>query len=323
MENKIEALGIDVGGTSIKAAFVDEKGNLSDRFVVDVDLSLSQDDLLGLVVAEAKKALNNHPGCLGVGIGCPGAIDPEKGTCDYSNNLRWKDFHVVEAFQKEIPLPAYIENDANAALLGDVQFGVGGNYKNIIFITLGTGVGGGIYINGQIYSGNEGKGAELGHSLLKLDGRECTCGRKGCLESYASASALCRDGAKAMKEHKESLLWSLCPNPDEMNARFIFEAEEKGDATAKKVLDDYFHYLGEGCINFINIFRPEAIIFSGGLTKQGDKFGNRVKAYLEKNHYGYGGSISPKVDILVSKLGSDAGIYGAAALVYKNKEQQK
>lgn len=320
MKDKIEALGIDIGGTSIKAAFVDEGGHLDGQFVVPVDAKLSQEELLGLVIKEAKKALKDHPGCIGIGIGCPGAINPEKGTCDYSNNLHWRDFHVVEAFRKEIDLPAYIENDANAALLGDVQFGVGKNYKNIIFITLGTGVGGGILINGQIYSGNEGKGAELGHSLLEIDGRECSCGRRGCLESYASASALCRDGAKAMKEHKDSLLWTLCPNPDEMNARFIFEAEEKGDPTAKKVLEDYFHFLGEGCLNFINIFRPEALIFSGGLTKQGDKFGNRVKAYLAERNYGYGGTVSPKVDVLVSKLGSEAGIYGAAALAYKARK---
>ena len=320
MKDKIEALGIDIGGTSIKAAFVDEGGHLDGQFVVPVDAKLSQEELLGLVIKEAKKALKDHPGCIGIGIGCPGAINPEKGTCDYSNNLHWRDFHVVEAFRKEIDLPAYIENDANAALLGDVQFGVGKNYKNIIFITLGTGVGGGILINGQIYSGNEGKGAELGHSLLEIDGRECSCGRRGCLESYASASALCRDGTKAMKEHKDSLLWTLCPNPDEMNARFIFEAEEKGDPTAKKVLEDYFHYLGEGCLNFINIFRPEALIFSGGLTKQGDKFGNRVKTYLAERNYGYGGTVSPKVDVLVSKLGSEAGIYGAAALAYKARK---
>ncbi len=322
MSEKIEVLGIDIGGTSIKAAFVDETGNLNGRFVVPVDLNLSQEELLGLVIKETKKALEEHPNCVGIGIGCPGAINPEKGTCDYSNNLHWSDFHVIEAFQKEVSLPVYIENDANAALLGDVLFGVGKNYKNIIFITLGTGVGGGIYINGQIYSGNEGKGAELGHSLLELDGRECTCGRKGCLEAYASASALCRDGAKAMKAHKDSLLWKMCPNPDEMNARYLFEAEEQGDPTAIEVMKNYYHYLGEGCINFINIFRPEAMIFSGGLTKQGEKFGNRIRGYLEERDYGFGGKVSPKVDILVSKLGSDAGIYGAAALVYQKRKSE-
>ena len=228
----------------------------------------------------------------------------------------------MEAFQKAVPLPVCIENDANAALLGDVLFGVGKNYKNIIFITLGTGVGGGIYINGQIYSGNEGKGAELGHSLLELDGRECTCGRKGCLEAYASAGALCRDGVKAMMAHKDSLLWKMCPNPDEMNARYLFEAEEQGDPTAIEVMKNYYHYLGEGCINFINIFRPEAMIFSGGLTKQGEKFGNRIRDYLEERDYGFGGKVSPKVDILVSKLGSDAGIYGAAALIYQKRKNK-
>lgn len=317
---KKEALGIDIGGTSIKAAFVDEDGNLSDRFVVPVDLSLSQEELLGRVIDESKEALKSHPSCFALGIGCPGAINPEKGTCDYSNNLNWHLLPVVSNFAKKISLPAYIENDANVALLGDVYFGVGKKYKNIVFITLGTGVGGGLYINGKIYSGNEGKGAELGHSIIEIDGRQCTCGRKGCLEAYASAGALCRDGVKAMKEHKDSLLWSICPDVEAMNARYIFEAEEKGDQTSHEVLENYFHYLGEGCLNFINVFRPEAMIFSGGLTKQGDKFISRIKEYLEERKYGFGGDLSPKVDILVSKLGSDAGIYGAAALAYEKTE---
>lgn len=317
---KKEALGIDIGGTSIKAAFIDANGDLNDRFVVNVEPGVSQDELLAKVICAAKSALVKHPDCFGIGIGCPGAINPEKGICNYSNNLAWRDLHVVDAFKKEIPLPCYIENDANVALLGDVRFGVGKKYKNIVFITLGTGVGSGLFINGEIYSGNEGKGAELGHTIIEMDGRQCSCGRKGCLEAYASASALCRDAVSAMKKHPESLLWTLCPNPDEMNARFIFEADEKGDPVGKRLLEDYFHYLGEGCINFINIFRPEAMIFAGGLTKQGAKFSNRVLDYLKKQDYGYGGPISPKVDVLVSELGSDAGIYGAAALAFQKEK---
>lgn len=309
-----KALGIDIGGTSIKAAFVLENGTMVDPFSLPIDKSLDQKGMLNALLSVAEGKLKAHPDCVGVGIGCPGAINPKKGSCDYSNNLGWKNFPVSDLVEKGLGLPCSIDNDANAALLGEVYFGVGKSYRNIVFLTLGTGVGSGLFINGEIYSGNEGKGAELGHTILELNGRLCTCGRRGCLEAYASASALCRDGAKAMKEHPESILWSLCKNPDEMNAKYLFDAERMGDETSKKVLDAYFYYLGEGCLNFINAFRPEALILGGGLAKQGPTFAKRLDDYLRQRGYGFGGTISPKVDVLVSSLGSDAGIYGAAAL---------
>ena len=313
MNNKIEALGVDIGGTSIKAAFVDEQGNLSGQFVVPVDLNLTQDELLGLVVKQAKEAVKEHPGCIGIGIGCPGAINPEKGTCDYSNNLHWRNLHVVEAFQKEIPLPAYIENDANAALLGDVQFGVGKNYKNIIFITLGTGVGGGILINGEIYSGNEGKGAELGHICIQINGNKCGCGRRGCLETYASASALLKQTKVAMEKDKSSLMWEYTNyDINNVNGLTSFECAKKGDKTANEVIDKYIMHLGEGMLDFCNIFRPQVFVIGGGISNQDKYLTDKLQNYLEKQNYGY--LSAPKSIVKVASLKNDAGIIGAASL---------
>ena len=152
-----KALGIDIGGTSIKAAFVLENGSLMDRFSLPIDKSLDQEGMLNALLDLAKQKLAGHPDCIGIGVGCPGAINPEKGSCDYSNNLGWRNFPVASLVQKAIGLPCSIENDANAALLGEVYFGVGKSYRNIVFLTLGTGVGSGLFINGEIYSGNEGK----------------------------------------------------------------------------------------------------------------------------------------------------------------------
>ncbi len=313
------ALGIDIGGTSIKASFVSEDGKLSSRITMPVDKNKKQEETLKDFCDRIDQNFSiAKEDFLGIGVGCPGGINPTKGTCDYATNLHWKDFPIVSLLEKRYGKFCFIENDANAALLGEIYFGVGKNFRNVVFLTLGTGVGSGLYLDGKIYSGNEGKGAELGHSTVEAHGRLCACGRRGCLECYASASALTKDAAWAMAHHPESKMWDFCSKPEKMNGAIVFQAEKMGDQTAKEVIDTYIYYLGEGCLNFCNIFRPEAIILGGGVAKQGEYLRAKVENYVARNGYGLLKDNPPKTQILISSLGSEAGIYGAGALCFEN-----
>ena len=182
-------------------------------------------------------------------------------------------------------------------------------------LTLGTGVGGGIIINGELFEGNEGKGGELGHTVIVVDGEPCSCGRRGCLEAYASASALIRETKKAMRLNKRSLMWKISPDIELVNGKLPFEAAKQGDATAIKVLDNYVKYLGEGILNYCNIFRPNVIVLSGGIANAGDFLFDRVNAYVKERNYGY--KSTPKVKVVPAELGYDSGKIGAAALFFE------
>jgi glucokinase len=316
----MKIIGVDIGGTSIKSAFVNEKGDILSRFSFKVDYRKKQEETIAQLVTAVNDQLRQRKltakDLAGIGIGCPGSINSQTGCCDYSNNLRWANLPIRQMVSQGTGMRVFLANDANAAILGEVRFGVAKQYHNVVLLTLGTGVGGGLYLNDRLYEGNEAKGAELGHSLLVMDGRDCTCGRKGCLEAYCSVSALNRDTKEAMLLDKGSLMWSYVEGDlDKVNGFTSFECAKKGDETAKKVVAQYIRFLGEGCLNFINIFRPDVIVLGGGLSGQKDALINPLKAYLENNGYGFGGSHSPKVEVLVSSLGNDAGILGAAALV--------
>ena len=181
-------------------------------------------------------------------------------------------------------------------------------------VTLGTGVGGGIIIDGKLFEGNLGKGAEIGHSVIVVDGEQCSCGRKGCLEAYASATALIRDTKCAMDQHKDSKCWEIAERLGKVDARVAFEAERAGDKVGHELVENYVKYLGEGLLNFFNVFRPEAVILSGGIANEGEYLLSRLRAYFERWNYGFQGT--PKVDLLVSELGYDSGKIGAAALFF-------
>lgn len=316
-------IGVDIGGTSIKSAIMDENGKILQRFSFRVDYSKKQDDIIAHLASEILKNLAlmkiDASKVYGIGIGCPGSVNSETGYCDYSNNLHWENLPICDIVTQATKIPSHIANDANAACLGEALFGAGKVYKSLVLLTLGTGVGGGLFLDGRLYEGNGGKGAELGHSLLIKDGRPCTCGRRGCLEAYCSVTALVKDTIKAMQKDRSSAMWDYVKgNVRKVNGLTAFECAKAGDASAQKVVDQYIGFLGEGLLNFINIFRPEAIVLGGGLSGQREALTNPLKAYLEKNGYGFGGVHSPKVEVLVSSLGNDAGIYGAAALTLRN-----
>lgn len=312
------AIGVDIGGTSIKGAAVDSDGRVYEKF----SLPVIKDEPGEVTIRKLSEIIKDYIAAqglehkiVGIGIGCPGTLDIQKGVVNYSNNLKWFDLPMVDIMHEMLLYPIRLTNDANAASLGEAKFGAGKSYETIIMLTLGTGVGGGIIINGKLFEGNEGKGGELGHSVVVVDGELCSCGRKGCLESYASATALIRDTKKAMKSNKRSLLWKVCPDIDLVGGKVPFEAAKQGDATAINVLDNYVKYLGEGILNFCNIFRPNVVVLSGGIANAGDYLFSRVNKYIEDRDYGY--KRTPAVKVVPAELGYDSGKIGAAALFFE------
>ncbi len=315
-------VGIDIGGMSIKLGIVSIEGKILEKINFKVDYKkLSSDQVIEMIkdhilmlLDKSKFSKNDLEG---IGIGCPGAINAPKGVVDYANNLGWVKVPLVAKLKEYFNVPIYISNDANVAALGEAIYGSGKQYNNSVMITLGTGVGGGIVIDHRLFEGNEGKGAELGHMVIEVDGKECSCGRRGCFEAYSSATALIESTKKAMIENQTSQMWQeVAGNLDKVDGKLAFEYYKKGDLVAKEVIDNYIHYLGEGLLNICNIFRPEAILLGGGISAQKDCLLNLLEPYLEERFYGY--RQSPKVALKIATLGNDAGIIGAAALVLQN-----
>ena len=312
------AIGIDIGGMSIKGAAVDSNGRVYEKFSMPFIKGEPGEETirkLAEIVKEYIAANGLENKIAGIGLGSPGTLDIKNGIVNYANNLGWEDLHVADIFHEVVPYPVRLTNDANAASLGEAKFGAGRSYESIIMLTLGTGVGGGIIINGKLYEGNQGKGAELGHSVIVVDGEQCTCGRKGCLETYASATALIRETKKAMHNNRRSMLWKLCPDIDLVSGKIPFEAAKKGDKVAIDVLNNYIKYLGEGILNFCNIFRPNIIVLSGGIANAGDYLFDRVNKYVKDRNYGY--KMTPEVKVVPAELGYDSGKIGAAALFFE------
>ena len=247
----------------------------------------------------------------GVGIGVPGMIDSLRGEVIYSNNLNWQDFAISEQVSKALGLPVKIANDANVAALGETKFGCGKDYQNSVMITLGTGVGSGIVIDGKLFEGNRSAGAEIGHTAIVAGGELCTCGRRGCLEAYASATALIRDTKRAMEAHPDSKLWEI-GSPDAVTGKTAFDYCEE-DAVARAVVDNYIEKLGVGLVNVANALRPEIIILGGGVCAEGDRLIKPLRDMMNRDVFA--GDKGPAVGILTAVLGNDAGLLGAAALL--------
>ena len=308
-------IGIDIGGMSIKAGVVDKDGKIVKKGKVVTDVAAGEhkiiNDIGRLVLSLADP---NDRDFVGIGIGCPGAINSSTGVVDRAFNLNWHKVALAEELARMINKPIKVSNDANVAALGETMFGVGRMYTDTVFLTLGTGVGGGLVLGGKLYEGNESKGAELGHMVLVVDGEPCSCGRNGCMEAYCSASALIRETKKAMLADKNSAMWKFSPTLDDVDGRTAFECSKAGDRSANAVVDYFVKYLGEGMLNFANIFRPQAIILGGGVCAQGDYLIYKLKDYCKDRNYGF--ADTPRFDILVAQLGNDAGIIGAAGLIY-------
>lgn len=312
--------GIDLGGTFIKCGIVDEKGNIlvKDQIPTEKDRPYEEiaANMANLVKTLAARANISQNELKAVGIGAPGTIDSKNGVIVYSNNIDWKYVPLGPAISKNLDLPVFITNDANAAALGESFAGAAKKYAGSIFITLGTGVGGGIVIEHTLFEGNRSAGAEIGHMVIRAGGEKCTCGRKGCFEAYASATALIRQTKAAMMKHPESELWKICPNIENVNGKTAFDGLAAGDKTAEKVIKNYIGWLAEGIANLANVFRPNAIVLGGGVCAAGDTLLTPLKRKV--NRLLYGGTKYAPVKLMIAQLGNDAGLVGAAHLAQQN-----
>ena len=308
-------LGIDLGGTNIVAGVVDENYKILATAKRKTDCPRPADAILDDMAAAALEAIESAglkvEDIDAAGVGTPGAIDPVKGVVCYANNLDFYNVPMAQMLKDRTGIDFYIENDANAAAYGEFVAGAGVGTNNFLMITLGTGVGGGIIVNGRIYSGSNYAGGELGHTVISMDGEMCSCGRQGCWEAYASATALIRQTKQAMIKYSDTVMWELCNNDiNAVNGLTAFEAMRKGDKAGKLVVDKYVEYIALGIANNINIFQPEIICIGGGISKEGDNLIKPIKSYVEGDNYAR--FMESKTEIKVAKLGNDAGIIGAA-----------
>lgn len=315
--------GIDLGGTFIKCGIVDEDGKIliKEKIPTGKDRPYAEiaGDMAELVSALAKRAGVPAGGLTAAGIGSPGTIDSTKGTIVYNNNLGWKKVPLAAEVKKRLGVSVFVTNDANAAALGESFAGAAKQYSSSIFVTLGTGVGGGIIIGGKLFEGNRSAGAEIGHMVIRMGGEKCTCGRKGCLEAYASATALIRQTRHAMEKNRESALWKIAPTLEEVDGKTAFDGMRAGDAAAERVVKNYISYLAEGLANLANIFRPEAIVLGGGVCAEGEALLTPLRRRV--NRLLYGGTKYAPVELLTASLGNDAGLVGAAHFAQQKTEK--
>jgi len=308
-------IGVDLGGTNIAAGIVDEQGNIVLKKSVPtlsnrgVDMVVA--DMITLcksLIAEKSLAASDIKS---IGIGCPGVVDPPNGTIIYATNIGFKNINIAKMISSELNVPVHIENDANAAALGESAFGAAKGSEHSVTITLGTGIGGGLIIGGAIYSGPFFGAGEFGHHIIRMDGEVCGCGNKGCWEAYASATALIRETVKGAKNNPESLINRYVnSNLELVNAKTAFDAALEGDATAKEVVDNYMEHLCVGLANIVNLLQPEIIVIGGGISGQGNTLISSIENRIKK--LVLGGNL--KTRFVIAKLGNDAGIIGAAML---------
>ena len=305
-------LGVDLGGTNIKVALVDENGEILQEASTPTNLPRPAeavcDDIAALCnqLAEGKQVA-------GIGVGCPGTVDGSMVL--YSNNLDWHDFAMGDYLTAKTGLSVKLGNDANVAALGEAVAGCAKGAQSAVVVTLGTGVGSGVVLDGKMLTGYTGAASELGHMVIQdVPGApRCTCGRPGCFESLASATALIRMTKEARRAHPESALNTLAPAEDDVTGRTAFDAAAQGDAAGREVVDTYTHYLAVGIANIINIFFPEVIGLSGGVANQGENLLVPLRAAVEPMVFG-SAFAKKKTRITMCTLGYRAGVIGAALL---------
>ncbi len=310
-------IGIDLGGTNIKAGVVTEDfkiiGKATTKTLCPRPAKDICDDMAKVSIEACKDAGISVDDVEWIGIGTPGIADNVNGTIPYSNNLDFHDVPVRKYINEHISKPVYVANDANAAAYGEFVAGAAKGAKNAVCITLGTGVGSGIIVDGKILTGSNFAGGEIGHMVIEVDGPQCTCGRKGCFEVFSSATGLIRMTKEAAEADKDSILNEYyVSDGNRYSARHAFNAMRAGDKAGKAVVDKYVKYLAAGITNTINTFQPDILCIGGGVCNEGDPLLVPVKELVASEVYTR--MIPKNTKIVVAELGNDAGIIGAAFL---------
>ena len=308
-------IGVDLGGTNIAVGVVSEDMKIIGRGKVKTRAPRPAaeifDDIALAVQMAVKDAGISMDEVTSVGVGTPGSVNKDNGYIEFSNNLEFNQVPAKEMLEERIGKTIYLENDANCAALGEAIAGVGKGVGNFVAVTLGTGVGSGIIVNGKIVSGVNYAGGEMGHTVIMFNGKQCNCGRKGCWEQYASATALISQTKAKMLECPDSKMWALCDgNIDNASGRTAFSAMYEGDEAAKQVVDQYIKYVAIGVTNIVNIFQPDVICIGGGISNEGDNLLDPIREFVRKECYTKYAWKQTKICKAV--LGNDAGIIGAA-----------
>ncbi len=309
-------IGIDVGGTTIKVGIVDENGIILHKDNCPTGVERGHEPVIRDMAQLALRVLEQSGHSLdeihSVGVGIPGIQDIRTGRVPFCTNLRWHDVPLVELMQKYIPKPTYINNDATVAALAESVAGVSVGTKNSVVVTLGTGVGGGVIIDGKIFMGPHGIATEIGHMITVAGGELCSCGNRGCWERYASATALIREARKLAQAKPDCpLARSVDSDLSQIEARTVIDLAKAGDADCEKLFDEYVYHLTVGLVNLINLYDPEVIALGGGVSKAGSFLLDKVNALLPEMIFF---KTMPRARIELARLSNDAGIIGAAML---------
>lgn len=314
-------IGIDLGGTNIVASVVNDKYELVATAKVPTNSPRTADEIFDDIAMISQKAVREAgltmEDIYSVGLGTPGTVNAQ-GEIEFANNLGFNHVPAAKMLEERLGIKkVFIENDANCAALGEAYAGVGDGAKDFIAVTLGTGVGSGVIVGGKIVNGVNSAGGECGHMVIVVDGEQCSCGRKGCWEAYASATALIRQTKKAMEDYPDSLMHKLAQEEGKVSGRTSFDAMRLGDIAGIKVVEDYIKYVACGVTNLVNAFQPEIICIGGGICNEGETLLKPIRRYVEAERYSIHSKVQTK--IVKAELGNDAGVIGAAIL-YMVKE---
>lgn len=310
-------IGIDLGGTNIAACIVDNNCRILLKNNRPTALPRTPEALAAAIFTQVSDLLTTaqltFTQISTAGIGIPGSVNQQTGMVEYANNLGFDHVPFIRLLQEHFPCPLLAQNDAKAAAWGEYLAGAGRGTSSMIMITLGTGIGGGIILDGKILEGFNAAAGEIGHMVIRSGGRSCSCGRKGCFEAYASATALLADAWSAAEAHKDSLLWTSCNGQkNRLHGKHIFSAASLGDPQASQVLSQYISFLAEGTANLINIFQPELVCIGGGISGAGEQLLEPLKRTVAPLVYSR--SSEKNARLVTAMLGNDAGLIGAACL---------
>lgn len=309
--NQIETIGVDLGGTKLAVGVVDGQPNtVWDNEVPST--GYSQEAVIDLLAEQINLAHGARPDARAAGVGIPATIDYSTGYAVSTVNLDLENLPVRDMLCEKVGLPAFIDNDANVAMLAEVLYGAAKGARGAIMMTLGTGIGGGVFLDGEIFRGSSGAAAELGHTVVDIDGPRCqgNCPGRGCIECYASGTAIGRQGREAAETHPESALGQLLAEGREIGGREVTEAARQGDDAAVGVINTVGHYLGNAIVSLCNVFQPEVVVLGGGAMAMGELILEPVRKELQAR------GLRPNRDatVVAAKLGPAAGMIGAAAL---------
>ena len=314
------SFGIDLGGTNIAIGVVDtETGAIVKKGSVPTLANRHADEIMKDMASLCKKLAEEMGLSISdfayAGIAAPGTIDNETGTVIYSNNIRMDNYPIAAKLMEYSGVKkVYCENDATAAAYGEAAYGASKGSKNSVMITLGTGLGGGVIVDGKLVTGSNAAGSELGHTVISVGGLPCTCGRRGCWEAYSSATGLINMTKRKLEKatKNDTVMVEMVEKDGKVSGRTAFNAMKMGDKMGKEVVDEYLLYLAEGITNMVNIFQPEVVVIGGGVCNEKEHLVEPLKAMVAEGDYYKGEGIHAQIK--VAELGNDAGIIGAAML---------